>query len=256
MAGAAVDADLADHGEHDVLGRHAGRQPAIDDDLERLRLALQQALRGQHVADFGGADAEGEGTERAVRAGVAVAADDGLAGLRGALLGPDDVHDAAARVLQPDQVHAELGAVHFQLAHLPRGRFELDRQAAENLGRVGGRRVVHRRERAVEPAHLEVAGAQHVERLGRGDLVRQVQVDVQDRGRVGRLGHDDVPLPHFLEQALRSHSSSGRSRQTAAAGDVSFWSAPRRREDSMALITSMKARTPDSTMSVVTLVPR
>ena len=71
-----------------------------------------------------------------------------------------------------------------------------------------------------------------------------------------RLGHDDVPLPHFLEQALRSHSSSGRSFQTAAAGDVSFWSAPRRREDSMALITSMKARTPDSTMSVVTLVPR
>ncbi len=137
-----------------------------------------------------------------------------------------------------------------------RSRFELDRQAAEDLRRVGRRRVVHRRQRAVEPANLELAGAQDVERLGRGDLVRQVQVDVQDRGRVGRLGHDDVPLPHFLEQALHGHSSSGRSRQTAAAGGVSFWSAPRRREDSMALITSMKARTPDSTMSVVTLVPR
>jgi len=30
--------------------------------------ALQQALRGKHVADFGGADAEGEGAECAVRA--------------------------------------------------------------------------------------------------------------------------------------------------------------------------------------------
>ena len=256
MTGAAIDADPADDGEHDVLGRHTGRKPAVDDDLERLRLALQQALRGQHVADFGGADAKGEGAECAVRAGMAVAADDGLAGLRGALFGPDDVHDAAARVLQPDQVHAELGAVHFELAHLPGGRFELDRQAAEDLRRVGRCRVVHRRERAVEPADLELAGAQDVERLGGGDFVRQVQVDIQDRGRVGCLGHDDVPLPHFLEQALRSHSSSGRSFQTAAAGDVSFWSAPRRREDSMALITSMKARTPDSTMSVVTLVPR
>ena len=43
------------------------------------RLALRQALRGQHVLDFRCADAEGQRAERAVRAGVAVAADDGLA---------------------------------------------------------------------------------------------------------------------------------------------------------------------------------
>ena len=47
-----------------------------------LGLRLQQALRGQHVADLGGADAEGQCAEGAVRAGVAVAADDGLARLR------------------------------------------------------------------------------------------------------------------------------------------------------------------------------
>ena len=85
----------------------------------------------------------------------------------------------------------------------------------------------------------------------------EVQVDVEHRGRVGRLGHDDVPFPDFLEQGLRSHSGSGRvGRSDGRGGRRSFESAPRRREDSMALITSMKARTPDSTMSVVTLVPR
>src|SRR5256886_3838989 len=46
------------------------------------RLALQQALRREHVADLGGADAEGQRPEGAVRAGVAVAAHDGLARLR------------------------------------------------------------------------------------------------------------------------------------------------------------------------------
>src|SRR5260370_36929374 len=36
----------------------------------------------EHVLDFAGADAEGESAERAVRGSVAVAADDGLPGLR------------------------------------------------------------------------------------------------------------------------------------------------------------------------------
>ena len=59
-------------------------------------------------ADLRRADAEGEGAERAVRARVAVAADDGLAGLRRAELRTDDVHDAALLVLQPEQLDAEL----------------------------------------------------------------------------------------------------------------------------------------------------
>ena len=71
-----VDADLADDGEDQVLGGHARRERALDVDGERLRLPLQQALRGEHVTDLGGADAEGERAEGAVGAGMAVAADD------------------------------------------------------------------------------------------------------------------------------------------------------------------------------------
>ena len=86
--------DLADEVQDHVLGRDAGAELAVDAELERLGLRLQQRLRGQHVLDFAGADAEGQRAERAVRRGVAVAADDRHAGLRVALLGADDVDDA------------------------------------------------------------------------------------------------------------------------------------------------------------------
>src|SRR2546430_17102352 len=85
------------------------------------RLALQQALRREHVADLGGADAEGQRPEGAVRAGVAVAAHDGLARLREAQLRANDVHDAALTVGEAEQLHTERGAVGLELAHLPPG---------------------------------------------------------------------------------------------------------------------------------------
>ena len=62
-------------------------------------LLHQQRLRRQHVLDLARADAERERAERAVRAGVRVAADDRHAGQRRALLRPDHVHDALAPVV-------------------------------------------------------------------------------------------------------------------------------------------------------------
>src|SRR3546814_12397409 len=52
MTGAAVDADGADHVQDQVLGGDPGAELAVDGDRKRLRLALQQALRGQHVTDL------------------------------------------------------------------------------------------------------------------------------------------------------------------------------------------------------------
>jgi hypothetical protein len=63
-----------------------------------LAFFLDQRLRRQHMLDLGGADAEGQRAERAMGRGVAVAADDGGAGQREALLGADDVDDALALV--------------------------------------------------------------------------------------------------------------------------------------------------------------
>ena len=73
-----------------------GAQRALEAHLERLRLALQQALRREHVLDLARADAERERAERAVRRGVAVAAHDGHARLREPELGADHVDDARA----------------------------------------------------------------------------------------------------------------------------------------------------------------
>ena len=114
VAGAAGGADLADDREDHVLGGAAERQLAVDADPHVLRPLLQQRLGRQHVLDLGGADAEGERAEGAVRRGVAVAADDGHAGQGEALLGADDVDDALADVVDVEQRDAELAAVLLQ----------------------------------------------------------------------------------------------------------------------------------------------
>src|SRR5205823_10100109 len=63
----------------------------------RLRLLDEQTLRRQHVLDLGGADAERERGERAVRARVRIAADNRHPRQRRPLLRSDHVHDALAR---------------------------------------------------------------------------------------------------------------------------------------------------------------
>ena len=128
-----------------------------------------------------------------------VAADDGLARLRDAELGPDDVHDAAAAVLQVEQLDAELPRVDLELLHLLRRRIDRDGHAAEHLLGARRRRVIHGRQREVRPAQLEAARAQFRVGLRRRHLVREMQVDEQDGGSIGGLGNDHVVVPDFLE---------------------------------------------------------
>ena len=70
------------------------------------------------MPDLGAADAEGHRAERAVRARVAVAADDGLAGLGRADLRADDVHDAALVAVEAVQFDAESPAVFYHCPDL------------------------------------------------------------------------------------------------------------------------------------------
>jgi hypothetical protein len=93
-AHAAVHAQLLDDVEDDVLGVHAGPQLPVHFDAPDLQLFHGQGLRGQHVADLRGADAEGQGAERAVGGGVRIAAADGHARLGEAALGANDVDHA------------------------------------------------------------------------------------------------------------------------------------------------------------------
>ncbi len=117
------------------------------------------------MPDLGAANAEGEGAEGAMRARVAVAADDSAARLREAKLGPDDVHDAAQFVAHAEQLDAELGAVLLELMNLPRCRLDRERRPPEHLLGARGRRMVHRRESQVGAPNLEIALPQQLKCL-------------------------------------------------------------------------------------------
>jgi hypothetical protein len=106
-AGAASGADHADQMQDHVLGRHTRRQPAVEIDAHAPGPALHQSLRCQHMHQLGRADAEGERAHAAMRARMAVAADDGEAGQAQPQLGADDVHDAVAILAEVEQPHAQ-----------------------------------------------------------------------------------------------------------------------------------------------------
>jgi hypothetical protein len=138
---------------------------------------------------------------------VAVAAHDRHARLRQPLLGPDDVHDAGAGIAHRVAADAELRAVAREHVDL-RGRDRIGERLVE-----AGRRdvVVHRRDREIGAAHRAPFEPETVERLGRGHLVHEVEVDEQQLRLAGRRA-DDVGLPHLLGQgAGHLRSSLGSS---------------------------------------------
>ena len=200
VAGAAVHADHADDVQDHVLGADAGCQRAVDGDRHGFRFALQQALRGQHVANFAGADAEGQRSERAMRGGVAVAAHDRHAGLGQAQFRCDHVDDAALGRLHVEQFDAVFGAVAGQRIDLGFRSLGEVVELAVGVSRRGRCGMVHGRLGAVRPARRDAACAQLGERLWRSHFMDQVQVDVQHRGRGVGLGNHDVRVPEFVEQ--------------------------------------------------------
>ena len=202
VAGAAVHAQHADDVQDQVLGGGLGRQRSMDGDRERFRAALQKALGGQHVAHFGGADAERQRAERAVGGGMGIPAHDGHARLGRAQLRSHHVDDAALVGIEAVQRNAELAAV---VAHgvdlLARGRV-LVRQGTVGVGRQRGRGVVERGKGALRAAHGKSARAQLVEGLRRGDFVHQMQVDVQHGRRVRGLGANAVRVPNLVDDGF------------------------------------------------------
>ena len=210
VADAAVDAEPADRSEHDVLRGDAVGQLAVEADAQRPRLALRQRLRREHVLDLGGADAERERAERAVRRRVRVAADDRHARLRQPELRADHVHDALAPAAGRVERDAELVAVPLERLEL------LRRELVHRRVVAGGDVVIHRRERQVGPAHPAAGEAQALERLRRGDLVDEVQVDVEQVGQALRALHE-MALPDLVEERLTHASTLARACEACAA---------------------------------------
>jgi hypothetical protein len=127
---------------------------------------------------------------------VGVAADDGHSGLGRAELGSDHVDDSLPCILHVEELDAELGAVAAQRLDLRVGDLVGDDEAIVR----GGRRhvVIDRGDVAIGTAQLAVGEAKAIERLGRRDLMDQLDVDVEDR-RLTCGFRDQVLLPDFFE---------------------------------------------------------
>ncbi len=204
VAGAAGGADLADDREDHVLRADPGAERPVDLDQHVLGMRLDQRLGRQHMLDLGGADAEGQRSQRAVRRGVAVAAHDGHAGLAQPLLRPDDVDDALIDAVDREIGHAELDDIALQRVDLQL-RFRL----VDAGGAVAGRDVVvGDGDRRVRPAHLAAGELQPLEGLRRRDLVAEMQVDIEEVGALARRG-DDMAVPDLIEQGARLRHIGG-----------------------------------------------
>ena len=136
VAHAAVDADLPDRAEDQILRCERRWQLAHELEQHRLRTALVQRLRGEDVLDLGRADPERERAEGSVRRRVAVAADDRLPRLRQPELGPDHVDDALVPRAGAVEADAELLGVRSQRVELGL-RHRVGRPAPAGSGRCG-----------------------------------------------------------------------------------------------------------------------
>jgi len=155
------------------------------------------------------ADAESQRAESAMGAGVAIATDDGHAGLGQALLRADHVHDALSIAAQRVERDAELLAVAGQLIKLGGGlRISHRDQAVCAPGRGRGA-VIHGRQSTIRAAHAKASLAQGGERLRRGHFMDKMQVNVQRGRHIVLLWRDKVRRPDFVEQGagITGHQS-------------------------------------------------
>ena len=176
-----------------------GASAAVDRDAHVLRLGLPQRLRRQHMGDLGGADAEGERADRAMRRRVAVAANYDHSGLAQALLGPDHMHDALPAVLEAEQRHAGRPRVSLEI---------LDHGSASGLidgGEVAAKRryvMVGRRERTIGTTHRQVPLLKHAESIARS-VMHEMAIDVQQR-RAIQACLDHMRGPDLIEHCRGS----------------------------------------------------
>ena len=192
-SGSTTCSDLTDQRKDHVLCRHARLELSIKLNEEIFGFALQKALGREDHLDFARTDPVSKRAERAVRGGMTVAADDGRAGLAQSQLRTDYVNDSLFRAVQIKQRYPEFGAIRGQGADLIGGHLvETGKRPAR-----GRNRMIHGCKCLIGAADFQTALPEAGEGLRRRDLVDQMQVDIENGGRVG-LSNDDVGVPDFV----------------------------------------------------------
>lgn len=224
MAITAGRADLADHGEYDVLGRHAERQFAFDQHQHILHFLGDQALGGEHVLDLGSANTVSQSTECAVGRGVGVAADHRHARQGGTLLRANDVDDALAHVVHLELDNAVFIAVVVEGLDLQARDLVSNRFDAALALRRGRYVMVRGRDIGIDAPRLAPGQTQAFEGLRRSHFMDDVTVDVDQRRTIVAL-FDQMRIPELVVERFAGH-------QTVSS---SFVSMPRVLNDSITL---------------------
>ena len=143
---------------------------------------------------FTGADPEGKRAEGAVGRGVGIAADDSHARVGKPQLRSDDVDDALLGRVEIEELDPKRLRIPDQGIDLSCRDLIGDRKPALASGYV----VIEGCDRQLWPPDPTPGEPEAVERLRRGDLVHQVQVDIEQRWPIRHLS-DDVSIPDFVE---------------------------------------------------------
>ena len=148
------------------------------------------------MGDLRGADAEGIGPEGAMGRGMAVAADHGQSRQGQALLGPDDMDDALARIVQAEELDAVTRRVGAEIVDHP-GDLGIGDVVAPTrrhivVGDAEGQAGL--RDAAIASGNL----GEGVERT----LMHEMPVDPEQRVARGPR-HDDMGVPELVEQGTR-----------------------------------------------------
>jgi hypothetical protein len=117
------------------------------------------------------------------------------------------VHDALANVVHAEKFDAELTRVVLERLHGER-RFGIgDAELAIGCRHV----VIGNRKRQLRPARPPPRFAQALERLGTGDFVHEVAVDIEDAGLSGLLVNE-VAFPDLVVKRLGVLCGAGHGR--------------------------------------------
>ena len=185
IADPAIDPKLADDMQDHVLGIDSLAQATIDDDAPHLELVHRQALGGQHVADLAGTNTEGHRAEGSVRRSMAITAGDRHTRLGKPQLRADNVHHALALVVDIVERDFEFARILLNSHHHLLGQI-VDKRP---FGQIRGHNMVHRGECALGHANFEAAFPEHLESLGAGHFVYQMQTDEKLSLPRGQLAH-------------------------------------------------------------------
>ena len=168
-------------------------------DAHGLRPPLHDGLGRQHVRQFRGADAEGQGAEATVCAGVTVAAHDQTPRQAQAKLRPHHVHDALSGLVDVEQ--ADAGSARL----LAQGLEQLTADGGgANPARSTGDGMVRRREGKLRTVNGQSALFQVEQAAGAAKVVQQMPIDVQQVGIVAKIGHH-VGIPNLGQLRAGMH---------------------------------------------------